>query len=59
MLGRMVGAVALVALVASLAQAQSGIQLARDGKRTQISKDVGNERWAITLNDDGMITGNV
>lgn len=38
----------------------SGIQITRDGKRTLISKDVGDERWAITLNgEDGSITGNV
>jgi hypothetical protein len=48
MLGRAVGALALVALVAGLAEAQSGIQLTRDGKRTLISKDAGNERWATT-----------
>jgi len=41
----------LVAL-ADVAAAQSGVQITRDGKRTLISKDVGNERWAITLNDD-------
>jgi len=45
--------------LASAAHAQSGIQLTRDGKRTLISKDVGSERWAITLNDDGLVTGNV
>lgn len=42
------------------AERQSGVQITRDGKRTLISKDVGDERWAITLNgDDGSITGNV
>lgn len=38
----------------------TGLQLTPDGKRTLISKDVGPERWAITLNaDDGSVTGNV
>ncbi len=51
-----------VVLSADLASAarQSGLQFTPDGKRTLISKDVGDERWAITLNqDDGSITGNV
>jgi hypothetical protein len=30
-----------------------------DGIRTLVSKDVGGERWAITLNPDGTVTGNV
>ncbi len=38
----------------------SGLQITPDGKRTLVSKDVGAERWAITLNaDDGSVTGNV
>jgi hypothetical protein len=38
----------------------SGIQLSPDGKRVFVSKDVGTERWAITLNiDDGTVSGNV
>ena len=38
----------------------SGLQITPDGKRTLVSKDVGSERWAITLNaDDGSVTGNV
>src|SRR5262245_1237489 len=38
---------------------QSGVQISPDGKRVLISKDVGDERWAITLNDDNTVTGNV
>jgi hypothetical protein len=30
-----------------------------DGARTLISKDVGTERWAITRNADGSVTGNI
>lgn len=42
------------------AQAQSGLQITPDGQRTLISKDLGSQRWAITLNaDDGTVTGNV
>lgn len=38
----------------------TGVQVTPDGKRTLISKDVGPERWAITLNaDDDSVTGNV
>lgn len=54
-----IAALLIVVGAAGIAGAQSGIQITRDGKRTLISKDVGNQRWAITLNDDGMITGNV
>lgn len=42
-----------------LASRGSGLQVTPDGQRTLISKDVGTERWAITLNDDGTVTGNV
>lgn len=38
----------------------TGLQVTPDDKRTLVSKDVGSERWAITLNaDDGTVTGNV
>lgn len=37
----------------------SGLQISPDGRRVLISKDVGVERWAITENDDGSVTGNV
>ncbi len=53
-------AMAVVASLAADALAQSGLQISPDGKRTLISKDVGSQRWAITLNaDDGTVTGNV
>jgi hypothetical protein len=42
------------------AQRESGIQLSPQSNRYFISKDVGNERWAITYNlDDKTVTGNV
>jgi hypothetical protein len=42
------------------AQRQSGIQLSPQSNRYFISKDVGQERWAITYNlDDKTVTGNV
>jgi subtilisin family serine protease len=37
----------------------SGVQLTPDGRRTLISKDISGERWAITLNPDETVTGNV
>ncbi|HEY8517686.1 MAG TPA: S8 family serine peptidase [Candidatus Binatia bacterium] len=37
----------------------SGLQITPDRRRTLISKDVGSERWAITLNPDQTVTGNV
>ena len=40
--------------------APAGVQLTPDRKGTLINKDVGQERWAITLNgDDATVTGNV
>ena len=45
---------------AAHAQRSSGIQLSPDSGRYFISKDVGQERWAITYNlDDKTVTGNV
>jgi hypothetical protein len=42
------------------AQRGSGIQMSPESNRYFISKDVGNERWAITYNlDDKTVTGNV
>jgi len=39
---------------------ESGLQITPDAaRRTLISKDVGSERWAITLNPDDSVTGNV
>lgn len=37
----------------------SGVQVSPDGARTLINKDVGTERWGITRNADGTVTGNV
>jgi hypothetical protein len=59
MYGRILCSIALIAVTASHAAAQAGVQVTRDGKRNLISKDVGAERWAITLNEDGSVTGNV
>lgn len=36
-----------------------GMQITPDGKRVLVNKDVGDERWSITRNDDGTVTGNV
>jgi hypothetical protein len=42
------------------AEAPSGIQLTPDRARALVSKDVGGQRWAITLHgDDRSVTGNV
>ncbi len=54
--------VVLVVLSAgeAAAQRQSGIQRTPDGARVLVSKDVGGQRYAITLNvADGTVTGNV
>ncbi len=60
MVARALIALIVLAVPAGSVHAQSGLQLTPDGKRTLISKDVGAERWAITLNDEGgIITGNV
>ena len=40
------------------AAAQTGVQVTRDGKNAVISKDVGDERWAI-LRRGQLVTGNV
>lgn len=48
------------ALIALGATSGAGVQVTPDGKRTLVSKDVGDERWAITLDHvDGSVTGNV
>jgi hypothetical protein len=45
---------------ASAGARESGIQFSPDDKRVFVSKDVGGQRFAITLNtDDGTVTGNV
>jgi hypothetical protein len=52
--------VTLALAVESASARDSGIQFSPDGKRVFVSKDVGPERWAITLNvDDGTVSGNV
>lgn len=61
---RIAAAAAVAVLVLALApqaeaQRESGIQLSPESNRYFISKDVNNERWAITRNDDGTVTGNV
>ncbi|MBI3767826.1 MAG: hypothetical protein HY271_04930 [Deltaproteobacteria bacterium] len=48
-----------IALTPHVAGAQSGMQVTPDSKRTLINKDVADERWAITHNADGSVTGNV
>ncbi len=52
--------VAVAVLVSTaVAFAGSGVQVTRDGKRTLVNKDLSGERWAITCEEDGTITGNV
>jgi hypothetical protein len=50
---------ALAGTAATDAWAQSAAQLGREGKRLLVSKSVNGERWAITRNPDGSVTGNV
>lgn len=50
----------LVAAGVAPVHAQSGVQVARDGRTNLVSKDVGSERWAITYDLDAKTaTGNV
>jgi len=60
---RMIGMAAIAILMVATraeAQRQSGIQRTPDGQRVLVSKDVGGQRYAITLNTaDGSVTGNV
>jgi hypothetical protein len=51
-------AVAVAMPATGLAQ-NRGVQFTPDGKRVLVNKDVGTERWAITLNENGSATGNV
>lgn len=48
-----------VAAAGTAGTTPSGLQITPDEKRTLISKDVGDERWAITRNPDQTVTGNV
>lgn len=51
---------AAVLVLPALALAQAGVQLTPDSARYLISKDVGPERWAISVNvEDRTATGNV
>ena len=54
-------AVATLALciAAPVALAGSGVQPAPQGDRILVSKDLAGERWAITCEPDGTISGNV
>lgn len=51
---------AVLAAAAASAQPAAGTRTTPDGKQLLVSKDVGGERWAISMNlDDGTVTGNV
>jgi len=53
-------ALALAGIPHAGAQTDAGTRTTPDGKQVLISKDVGNERWAISMNlADGTVTGNV
>lgn len=52
-------AAAVVGLPMVATAATRGVQFTPDGKRTLVNKDVGTERWAITKNENGTLTGNV
>ncbi|MEW6267699.1 MAG: hypothetical protein AB1689_00210 [Thermodesulfobacteriota bacterium] len=53
-------AVLLAGAGAAPAQTTAGTRTTPDGKQVLVSKDVGGERWAISVNlDDGTATGNV
>jgi hypothetical protein len=46
--------------MATIAAATNGFQVTPDGDHVLVSKDIGGERWAITLNrSDRTVTGNV
>lgn len=56
----LLGLLALALATATPANAQSGIQITPDGKRSLINRDLGDERWAISYDfDDRTVTGNV
>jgi hypothetical protein len=61
---RMIGLTAVMAALAMLtahaaSARESGIQRTPDGARVLVSKDVQGQRYAITQNTDGTLTGNV
>ncbi len=37
----------------------AGVQVSRNGSARFITKDVGSERWSISKNQDGSVTGNI
>src|SRR6185295_15247031 len=43
----------------ALSVSTKGVQTTPDNQHILVSKDVANERWAISLNADDTITGNV
>jgi hypothetical protein len=50
----------VILMLAPCAHAMSGMQMARDGHRVMVSKNVGDERWAIIYDsDDHTAMGNV
>ncbi|HZR79526.1 MAG TPA: hypothetical protein VFD92_00395, partial [Candidatus Binatia bacterium] len=44
---------------AAAGSSASGLQVTPNGALALVSKDVGDQRWAITRNEDGTVTGNV
>ncbi len=57
---RALALVAAMFALPALSHAMSGMQMARDGHRVMISKDVGGERWSIMYDsDDHTVMGNV
>ena len=51
---------ALLLMVPALVHADSGVQMCPDGERVLISKDVGDERWAMMYDlNDYSVMGNV
>lgn len=60
MIRRLTAACAAVVLSVSVALAAGGVQLTPDGTCVLASKDVGAERWSITLDfERGTVSGNV
>ena len=55
----LLGTLASMALIPPAHAQNRGTQLTREANRVLVNKDVGAERWAISLNEDGTATGNV
>jgi hypothetical protein len=52
--------VAAMFVLPALSHAMSGMQMARDGHRVMINKDIGNERWSMMYaTGDHTVMGNV